>query len=132
MNEIESTVLSLKNNMSNISTYPNKILKFISNLVSPLLTIILNRSPISGYFTKSLKTARVVSIFKAGDRSNLNNYRPVFILPVFSKIVERIVHNQLKSCLDHLELLDSSQFGLIPHLSTSRAVFGICISIVIT
>ena len=120
--EIENTILSLKENKSHISTYPNKSLKIISNLVSPLLSIILNKSLTTGCFPKSLKTARVVPIFKAGDRSNLNNYRPISILPIFSKIFERIVHKQLQSYLDHFKFLVSSQFGFRPHLSTSHAV----------
>ena len=97
-------------------------MKFISNLVSPLLTTILNKSLTTGCFPNSLKIARVVPIFKAGDRSFLNNYRPISILPVFSKIFEKIVHSQLQSYLDHFEILDPSQFGFRPHLSTSRAV----------
>ena len=112
----------MKDNESHVSTYPSKFSKFISNLISPLLTITLNKSLTTGCFPKSLKTARVVPIFKAGNRSNLNNYRPTSILPIFNKIFERVVHNQLQSYLDDFKILDSSQFGFRPHLSISRAV----------
>ena len=95
--DIESTVLSLKENKSHISTYPNKILNFISILVSPLLSIILNNSLASGCFPKSLKKARVVPIFKAGDRCHLYNYLPIFVLQFFSIFFERIVYKQLQS-----------------------------------
>lgn len=59
--------------------------------------------------------------FKTGDHSNLNTGRPISILPVFSKVFERNVHNQLQSYLDHSELLDLSHLGLRPLLSICRA-----------
>ena len=91
--EVESTLLSAVVNKSHISTHPNKILKFISNLVSSLLTSILNKSLTTRFFSMSSKTTQIVPIFKAGDRRSLNNYRPTSIFHVFSKIFQRIVHN---------------------------------------
>ena len=82
-------LMSLCSYGAHISTYPNKILKVISKLLSPLLTTTLNRSSIMGCFPESLKNARVMSIFKAGEGSILNNYRPNCILPVFSKTCEK-------------------------------------------
>ena len=61
-------------------------------------------------------------IIKAGERRDLNNYRPISILPVFSKIFESNVHKQIQSYKDQFELFDSSQFRFRPHLSTPRAV----------
>ena len=49
---------------------------------------------------RAWKRARVVPIFKSGDISSLNNYRPISILPIVSKIVERTVHKQLSEFLD--------------------------------
>ena len=52
MNEVENTVLSLNDNKFHISTYLNKTLKFISNLVFPLLTTILKLSLVTGCYPK--------------------------------------------------------------------------------
>ena len=120
--EVETTILSLKENKTHISTYPNRILKYISNLVSPLLTTIINKSTTTSCFPKSLKTAQEVSVFKTGDWSVLTNYHPISILPVFSKIFEKIVHKQVKSKLDFFSFFDSSQFGFRPNFLTSQAV----------
>ena len=60
-------------------------------------------------------------IFKAGDRSNLNNYRPISILPVLCEIFEGIIHKKFLSYLDYFEFLDSLQFGFRPYSSTYRA-----------
>ena len=95
--EFESTILSLKENTYHISTYPNKILKLISCLVTLFLSIISNISLTTGCFPNSLKTARVVPIFEGGDGSTLNNYRPISILPILNKSFERIVYKQLQN-----------------------------------
>ena len=87
--EIENEIMSLKSKRSHISTYSDKILKYISNLVSPLLTYIMNRSLTSGSFPQFLKIARVIPIFNAGDANQLGNYRPISFLLIFSKIFEK-------------------------------------------
>ena len=63
--EIGNQIMSLKSKRSHISTYSDKILKYISNLVSPLLTYIMNKSLTSGSFPQFLKVARVIPSFKA-------------------------------------------------------------------
>ena len=76
-----------------------KFKKNISNLVSPTLSIILNNSLTTVFFfPKSLNTARVVPMFKAGDRNTLNHYRPSSIPPFFSKTFKIVV--QICSSLD--------------------------------
>ena len=87
-----------------------------------MLSIIMNNSLTTGCFPKSLKTAWVVPILKAGDQINLNNYRPISILPIFSRIFERVVQKQLKSYLDYFNFFDALQFEFRLHLSTSCAV----------
>ena len=81
------------------STYPNKILKNIFKLVSPLVKKINKQVLNRGLFSESLKNALVVPIFKTGDRNNFTNYRPISILPVFSKVFEKNVHKQVQSYL---------------------------------
>ena len=78
--------MSLRSKISHIFIYSDKILKYISNLVSPLLTNIMNKSLTSGLFPQLLKVARIVPIFKAGDPNQLGNYGPKSIFLVFSKI----------------------------------------------
>ena len=66
--------------------------------------------------------ARVVPIFKSGDISSLNNYRPISILPIVSKIIERAVHQQLSEFLDVNQLLHPNQSGFRPKHSTATAL----------
>ena len=87
--------MSLKNKTCHISTYSVKLFKHLLRFISPILTHFTNKSNTTGYFSKLLKTTRVVPIYKYGENANVNNYRLIFILPIFSKIFEKIVFNQL-------------------------------------
>ena len=114
--------MSLKNKTCHISTYSVKIIKHLSSIIPPILTHLINKSISTGYFPKMLKTARVVPIYKSGESKDVNNYRPISILPIFSKIFEKIVFNQLSNYLNHFKLLSNSQFGFRKSLSTSHAI----------
>ena len=52
----------------------------------------INRSFAEGVFSEELKLARVVSILKAGDPSQIANYRPIYVLTFFSKVFEKIMY----------------------------------------
>ena len=70
----------------------------------------------------ALKIARVAPLFKGGDPSNISNYRPISVLPCFSKILERIMYNRLYKYLTTVKLLYSKQFGFQTGLSTEHAI----------
>lgn len=75
----------------------------------------------TGVFPSEWKTARVTPIFKAGAKDDVNNYRPVSILPVVSKLLERVVHDQLYQSLTANGVLSQWQSGFRPGFSTSTA-----------
>ena len=70
--------------------------RVISGIAKPL-TFICNKSFDSGIFPNDLKIAKVIPLFKTGNRKECSNYRPVSILPQFSKILERLFYNRLIS-----------------------------------
>ncbi len=59
------------------------------------LTFIINTSLTTGVFPQVWKHALVIPLFKKGDQESVNDYRPISLLPILSKIVEKIVSNQL-------------------------------------
>ena len=65
-----------------------KIIKDTASLILKPLTHAINLSLIMGYFPEQLKLAKVIPIFKGGDPDLLSNYRPVSVLPAFSKLYE--------------------------------------------
>ena len=75
------------------------------------LTHIINMSIVSGILPDELTIACVIPLFRSEDRSLFTNYRPVSVLPAFSKIFERAIYNRLLSYLDKHKVLSNSQFG---------------------
>ena len=75
-----------------------------------------------GIFPDSLKIAKVTPIFKSGDKDNVSNYRPISILPVFSKVLERIMYNRVYNHLDSKGLLYEKQFGFQRNNSTEHVI----------
>ena len=73
-------------------------------------------------FPNALKIARVSPVFQGGDPSEISNYRPISVLPCFSKILERIMYNRLYRYLITEKLVYSKQFGFQTGLSTEHAI----------
>ena len=69
-----------------------------------------------------MKVAKITPIFKGGDTSILGNYRPISVLPIFSKILERIMYNRVYSYLNTNSLFFQKQFGFQKNTSTEHAI----------
>ena len=95
--------------------------KIIPYIVKPLAHI-CNTSLKNGIFPDRMKIARVIPLFKNGDVKEFSNYRPVSILPQFSKILERVFHNRLMSFINDKQILNNSQFGFRKNMSTALAI----------
>ena len=67
---------------------PNRLLKIAADVVAPSLTGIFNQSLVTGIFPSDWKMAKVSPIFKNGSKSDLNNYRPISVIPNVGKIFD--------------------------------------------
>ena len=99
------------------------IIKQSINLISAPLTHIVNLSIMHGIVPDQI--ARVVPIFKAGDKSIFSNYRPVSILPCFSKFLERIVYNHILCYLIDFNVLCDNQYGFRKNHSTTHTLIDL-------
>ena len=113
-----------------IMQIPILIIKKLANELSIPLTHILNLSLSSGKVPDQLKIARVVPIHKKERKDTLSNYRPISVLPGFSKILERLVFNRCKSFLNKHNILYDDQFGFHPKHSTDMAIIKLVDKIV--
>ena len=101
----------------------SKLVKSIGESVSKPLMHVINLSFTTGIIPDDMKKAKVVPIFKnSGSREIMKNYRPVSLLPTFSKIIERLVYNRLYSFLKKYNVLVISQYGFQKYLSTELAI----------
>ena len=120
-------VLTHLNNLNakkakDIYNFPINIIKSVADLIADPLVRIVNNSLSTGVFPEFLKHAKVTPLFKNGHRTDIKNYRPISILPVFDKIFEKIVHERLTEFLDKNKLLFDGQFGFQKGKSTSHAI----------
>ena len=101
-----------------------KILKHVCNIniVIDTLTYLYNLSLTTGVVPAAWKIARIQPIFKSGDKFQVCNYRPIAILPVLSKIIEKAVNKNLLEYLSEKRLLNPKQFGFRPNHSCETAL----------
>lgn len=86
--EVKRYLKALNPNAPGYDDVPPKILKYIASSIDYPLTHIINLIFRKGISPDKLKTAKVTPIHKSGSKTNLLNYRPISVLPAFSKIVE--------------------------------------------
>ncbi len=121
--EITSTINSFPSKRSDdvngISMYLLK--KCCRHIIRPL-TKLVNMSFETGVFPAALKIAKVIPIFKNLDPLEASNYRPISILPVLSKVFEKLFLNRLLNFLETFKILSDNQFGFRKHKSTMDAL----------
>ena len=110
-----------------LDAIPTRLLKDLAKIIANPLTKIINFSLANGCVPSEWKEARVIPLFKSRKSHNMDNYRPVSILPVVSKILERAVHTQLYKFMVDNNLLSPYQSGFRKRHSTETA----CISLLI-
>ena len=88
------------------------MLKLISNDISRSITLIINQSLTTGIFPIKLKIAKVVPIFKKDSKKEFQNYRPISVLPVISKIFESVIHDQLNEYFINNKLFCADNMAL--------------------
>ena len=105
-----------------IDNISNRILKIAAPIIYQSLTDIFNLSISSSVFPSEWKMAKVAPIFKSGDRDDLNNYRPISVLPTIARVFERLIFEQLYAYFNENEFLYSHQSGFRALHSTVTAL----------
>ena len=122
--EAENIIKSLKpKNSSGYDGICIKLIKISSPIVSSPLVHICNESLYSVIFPDHLKYAVVEPLFKKGDKSKISNYRPIFFLSSFSKVLEKVMYNQLQEHLNKYSILAEEQFGFRSDSATNKAIY---------
>lgn len=75
-------------------------MKFVVHLLNPIPVCIFNTARETSTFLSQIQKVKVTVLYKGGDINNLTNYRPIPILPVFPKALEKVIHTKLTSFLD--------------------------------
>jgi len=129
--EVEKVINSLKNkNSLGHDDIPVKVIKISKHYLSKVLSHLINSSFVSGIFPKQLKKSKVISIHKKSDNKTKSNYRPISILPIISKIYEKIVSNQFTNYLEENRIFNNIQHGFRPGKSVITAAVSFIESII--
>ena len=129
--EVITAIKSLKNSNSlDVYDLNAKIIKSIVDIIAAPLTELFNICIMQGVFPDTFKYSRVVPVFKKGDDSSPENYRPISIVPIFGKIFEIILAKRLANYLESNLLLSSNQYGFRSGRSTTQAVLKVVRDIV--
>lgn len=97
------------------------MIKKIKYIITPYLVQMINKNMKEGVFPEELKTAKITPIYKGGARHDCNNYRPISVLNVLSKIFEKVLLNRLKEYLDEINFLNQEQNGFQNGRNTETA-----------
>lgn len=97
---------------------PNSFLRRYAEQLSPFLTDIFNLSLATGEIPHDWRKARVVPIYKNGDRLSVSNYRPISITSTCCKLFEHVIATYIRDFLESRNFLSQYQHGFRKHMST--------------
>ena len=100
----------------------SKLVKDLRYALSFPLSIIINDSLAMGLVPDMAKLAKIIPIYKAKDKKDISNYRPISLLPIISKILEKVVHKNVYTFLEKNKVVYASQYGFRKNRSTINAI----------
>ncbi|MDD9362271.1 MAG: reverse transcriptase domain-containing protein, partial [Anaplasma sp.] len=89
------------------------------------MTHIINNMLLTGVFPDELKIAKVSMVYKGGNKNDLKNYRPISVLPIFSKIFEGVINIRLQTFFSKYNVITESQYGFQKEKSAESALTDI-------
>ena len=121
--EVTAIIKQLHNKTSTDAYDINiRMIKETVDIIAPILTKFYNKCLNIGIFPDSLKIAKVHPIFKKGDATVTTNYRPISVLPILSKMLEKIILRRIEEYLEEWNYITDSQHGFRQNHSTTTAL----------
>ena len=121
--EVHKILSNLKSSSScGVDELGSSVIKLVKNELTPVLTHIVNLSISNQNFPAKWKKAKVIPLHKKDEILFPKNYRPVSLLPVFSKVLERCIFSQMVQYLEENNLFHPSHHGFRAKHSTATAL----------
>ena len=90
-----------------------------------IFTNLINKSLVTSIYPSELKIAKVIPVFKKGNKHLIENYRPISILCSLNKLYERVLYSQMFKFLSENKLLSDQQYGFVTKKSTEGAFLSL-------
>ena len=100
----------------------SKVVKYVAQYISIPLSHIFNLTFTTGKIPNDMKVALVTPVYKASEQNVFSNYRPISVLPCFSKILEKLMYKRLIDYINKHDILTSCQYGFRSKHSTNHAI----------
>lgn len=126
INDKKLTETIVKMNNSKADRHDKISIDIIKNSIQhllPSIKAIINKCLEKGTLAEGMKITKVTPVYKDGDMNDCSNYRPICLLPVINKILERIINEQLLKYLEQNKLLNKYQYGFRQKSDTNTALF---------
>ena len=124
--EVKKVIRSIdQSKAAGYDSIPARLLVHAVDYICEPVTHIFNLSITTGIFPKDLKIARVIPIYKKGIKTSPGNYRPISILPVISKVFEKLVNARLMKFIESNHILSEHQYGFRHGYSTKLSLINL-------
>lgn len=120
--EISAVISGLKATGPGLDKIYGKHITLICPVILPILSHVFNLVFKTGVFPCVFKLAKVVPAFKKGDPIQIENYRPISVLPFLDKVLEKLIERRLSNYCKKFYILTPSQLGFRPGISTDKAL----------
>ena len=104
-----------------LDNIPGSLIRDAADKLAASIAFLVEFSFKRSVFPTAEKIAKVTPLYKSNDRSSLNNYRPISVLNIGSKVIERIAYKQLTDYLENNNFLCPRQYGFRRNRSTQDA-----------
>lgn len=129
LNAILTALRSIESNAIGCDGFSTTFMKLVFPYIGTYILHFVNNIITSSTFPSGWKTGRVVPIKKVGESNEMDNLRPISILPVLSKVVEILLKDQLEAHLEHISFFSDSQYGFRCGRNTTSLLLGLTDSI---
>jgi hypothetical protein len=110
------------NKASDIYKIKPAIIRDLTPFLAPHLTTYFNNAIDEHQYPDSLKTTKVIELYKKKDKTNPANYRPISLLPIIGKVFDTLINNQMMAHLTKHNIISPTQYAFRPNSNTSMAL----------
>lgn len=120
--EVMTTILNFNSSVCDVDDLEMAPIKYVADIITRPLVHIQNLVMTPGVFPKKMQISKVKLLFKGGDKNLLKKYRPISILPIFSKVIEKLPYSRLTNQFSKYAILHEFQHGFHKNSFTETAL----------